>query len=61
VSYQPQNYMALYHAGMSEYILGQMDLAKTHLTRFLDLYHSEDGWGWRSNALDVLHRLDSAR
>jgi hypothetical protein len=44
---------------MSEYILGQMDLAKTHLTRFLDLYHSEDGW--RSNALDVLHRLDSAR
>jgi hypothetical protein len=59
VSYQPQNYMALYHAGMSEYILGQMDLAKTHLTRFLDLYHSEDGW--RSNALDVLHRLDSAR
>jgi hypothetical protein len=59
VGYQPQNYMALYHAGMSEYILGQMDLARTHLTRFLDLYHSEDGW--RSNALDVLHRLDSAR
>jgi len=58
VSYQPQNYMALYHAGMSEYILGQMDFAKTHLTQFLDLYHSDDGW--RSNALDVLHRLDAA-
>jgi hypothetical protein len=55
VSYQPENYMALYHAGMSEYILGQMDLAKTHLTQFLDLYHENDGW--RSNALDVLHRL----
>ena len=57
VSYQPRNYMALYHAGMSEYILGQMDLARTHLTQFLDLYHSADGW--RSNALDVLHRLDA--
>jgi hypothetical protein len=56
VSYQPQNYMALYHAGMSEYILGQKDLAKTHLTKFLDLYHDPDGW--RSNALDVLHRID---
>jgi len=58
VSYQPNNYMALYHAGMSEYILGQMDLARTHLKQFLELYRSEDGW--RSNALDVLRRLDAA-
>ena len=58
VSYQPDNYMALYHAGMSEYILGQMDLARTHLRQFLDLYRSQDGW--RRNALDVLHRLDGA-
>lgn len=56
VSYQPQNYMALYHAGMSEYILGQKDLARTHLNQFLDLYHDPDGW--RSNALTVLHRID---
>jgi hypothetical protein len=56
VTYQPQNYMALYHAGMSEYILGQKDLARTHLTQFLDLYHDADGW--RSNALTVLHRID---
>jgi len=56
VTYQPQNYMALYHAGMSEYILGQKDLAKTHLTQFLDLYRDPDGW--RNNALDVLHRID---
>jgi hypothetical protein len=58
VTYQPDNYMALYHAGMSEYILGQMDLARTHLRQFVALYRSDDGW--RSNALDVLGRLDRA-
>ncbi len=55
VSYQPDNYMALYHAGMSEYILGQMDFARTHLQKFLDLYHEPDGF--RSNAIEVLGRL----
>jgi tetratricopeptide (TPR) repeat protein len=59
VTYQPQNYMALYHAGMSEYILGQKDLAKTHLTQFLDLYHDADGW--RNNALTVLERIDKGQ
>jgi hypothetical protein len=58
VTYQPDNYMALYHAGMSEYILGQMDLARTHLRQFVALYRSEDGW--RGNALGVLRRLDAA-
>ncbi len=58
VTYQPDNYMALYHAGMSEYILGQKDLARTHLRQFIELYRSEDGW--RGNALDVLRRLDAA-
>jgi tetratricopeptide (TPR) repeat protein len=58
VTYQPDNYMALYHAGMSEYILGQMDFARTHLKQFVELYRAEDGW--RSNALDVLRRLDAA-
>ena len=57
VSYQPDNYMALYHAGMSEYILGQMDFARTHLRKFLDLYHDPDGY--RSNAVEVLQRLDA--
>jgi hypothetical protein len=56
VSYQPGNYMALYHAGMSEYILGQLDFARTHLERFLELYRSEDGW--RNNALNVLKRMN---
>ncbi len=55
VSYQPGNYMALYHAGMSEYILGQRDFARTHLERFLELYRSEDGW--RNNAREVLGRM----
>ena len=59
VTYQPQNYMALYHAGVSEYILGQKDLAKTHLTQFLNLYHDPDGW--RSNALTVLKRIDQGQ
>jgi hypothetical protein len=59
VSYQPENYMALYHAGMSEYILGQMDLSRTHLHRFLELYRSEDGW--RGNAKEVLSRLDASK
>jgi tetratricopeptide (TPR) repeat protein len=55
VSYQPDNYMALYHAGMSEYILGQMDFARTHLGKFLELYHDPDGY--RNNAVEVLQRL----
>jgi hypothetical protein len=53
--YWPNNYMALYHAGMSEYALNQRDLARTHLESFLSLYHEDDGW--RRNALDVLSRL----
>jgi hypothetical protein len=57
VSYQPDNYMALYHAGMSEFILGEMDFARTHLTKFLQLYDQPDGY--RNNAIDVLRRLDA--
>jgi hypothetical protein len=56
IDYQPDNYMALYHAGMSEYILGQADFARTHLKQFMALYPSEDGW--RGNARDVLNRLE---
>jgi hypothetical protein len=55
VGYQPDNYMALYHAGMSEFILGEADFARTHLKQFMALYQSEDGW--RANARDVLNRL----
>jgi hypothetical protein len=55
IEYQPDNYMALYHAGMSEHALGQPDAARIHLRRFLELYSSPDGW--RSNATQVLERL----
>ncbi len=55
VEYQPENYMALYHAGISEYMLGHLDYARTHLERFLALYSPEDGW--RSNAREVLGRI----
>ncbi len=44
LEFQPDNYMALYHAGTSEKILGQDALARLHLTRFLELYSREDGW-----------------
>lgn len=55
IEYQPDNYMALYHAGMSEYVLGQHRPARRHLRRFLELYRSNDGW--RSNAITTLKRL----
>lgn len=59
IQYTPENYMALYHAGMSEYILGELDFARTHLKAFLEIYRSEDGW--RSNAIEVLGRMNKAR
>jgi hypothetical protein len=55
VDYLPNDYMALYHAGMAEYMLGQRDLSRKNLDAFLKLYSQEDGW--RSNALEVLGRL----
>ena len=58
VEYQPNNYMALYHAGMAEYSLGHNDVARDMLRRFVAIYHQEDGW--RGNALAVLGRLDGA-
>ena len=55
LEYWPNQYMALYHAGMSEYALGQLRLAREHLTSFLSYYHEDDGW--THNARDVLARL----
>lgn len=55
VEYQPENYMALYHAGVSEYMLGEMDYARTHLTRFLELYRVEDFY--RRNGTEILGRI----
>lgn len=55
VEYQPTNFMALYHAGMSEFILGQNDRSRANMTRFLEIYHANDGW--TQNARKVLERL----
>lgn len=55
VEFWPNHYMALYHAGASEFILGQPDLARKHLESFLEYYHENDGW--RTNALEMLQKL----
>lgn len=57
VEFQPWNYMALYHAGMSYYAIGRPAEARRHLSAFLDQYSLEDGW--RRNAVEVLSRLDT--
>ena len=44
LDYWPNNYMALYHAGMSEFSLGQTALADTHLRGFLSMYREADGF-----------------
>lgn len=59
VDYRPDHYMALYHAGMAEYMLGQHALAKKNLTAFLDIYRAGDGWV--SNAREVLARIDNPK
>mgnify|MGYP001160524217 CR=1 FL=1 len=55
LEYWPNQYMALYHAGMSEYALGQRSLARSHLESFLQNYSQDDGWA--RNAREVLARL----
>ena len=55
VKYQPSNYMALYHAGMSAYILGDLEMSEEYLLSFLDIYQRDDGW--RKNAITVLKRF----
>lgn len=56
IDYWPSNYMALYHAGMSEYSLGQFDHAATHLRSFLRMYNAEDGF--TSSAKQALATID---
>jgi hypothetical protein len=52
--YWPDNFQALYHAGMAEYAVGDRALARAHLRRFLELYKADDGW--TRNAREVLDR-----
>jgi hypothetical protein len=54
LDYTPDNFMALYHAGMSEYAVDDYPAARVHLRRFLELYRADDGWA--GNARSVLGR-----
>ncbi len=56
VDYWPNHYMALYHAGMAEFALGQPALATKNLTAFLSYYHENDGW--TQSARETLARLE---
>ena len=58
VDYVPDHYMALYHAGMAEYMLGQRDIARRNIEAFLEIYKENDGW--RSNGIDVLAKLSDS-
>jgi tetratricopeptide (TPR) repeat protein len=55
IGYWPNHYMALYHAGMAEYALGESEPARKNLTAFLSFYHQNDGW--TRNARLTLARL----
>jgi serine/threonine protein kinase len=57
LEYWPENYMALYHAGMAEFATRQPDAARDHLTRFLSLYDKPDGF--TTTAKRVLAELES--
>ena len=59
LAYWPNNYMALYHAGMSEYSLGQRMLAEKHLQAFLQIYTVADYF--HENAEKALKTIDSER
>jgi serine/threonine protein kinase len=56
LKYWPQNYMAMYHAGMSAYALGDISLSKQRLTDFLNTYTAADGW--TNNARIVMDKID---
>jgi hypothetical protein len=59
LEFQPDQYMALYHAGMAKAITGDDDSARRYLSRFLTLYLNQDGWN--QNAHRALAALDRPR
>lgn len=53
--YAPDNYMAVFHAGMAEFALGQDNAARVQLERFLVMYPTADVWRQRAiNALAAI-------
>lgn len=61
LQYWPDHYMALYHAGIAEYRLGQRDLAIENLEAFLRHYHQNDGWTGSAEAVLKELRAGGAR
>ena len=59
IEFQPNNYMALYHAGMSEYILGDYINSKKNLSKFHELYDTGDIFSQRGKA--VLLALETGK
>jgi serine/threonine protein kinase len=53
--YWPENYMAIYHAGMSHYILGEYPQATRQLQAFLKVYQQPDSW--TAKAKSALSRM----
>jgi serine/threonine protein kinase len=56
LKYWTDNYMAMYHAGMSEYAVGDLQLSKQHLEQFLVTYQNDDVW--RQKATFILDRIN---
>lgn len=50
VEFWPENYMAVFHAGMAEFALGHDDAARRQLERFLAMYGHRDVWRARAEA-----------
>ena len=48
VDYHPDNYMAMFHAGMAAYALGEDEHATSYLQRFLGMYSNPDLWRTRA-------------
>jgi len=44
----PENYMAVFHAGMAEFALGHDANARAQLERFLEMYKQSDVWRQRA-------------
>jgi hypothetical protein len=62
IEFQPNQFMALYHAGMAAAIAGNDARARHHLTRFLELYRSPDSWNQNARrALESLERPQAQR
>jgi hypothetical protein len=51
VEFWPNHHMALYHAGMSAYVLDRPDAARDYLEQFLQFYNRDDGWVHNANAV----------